>query len=192
MKKIAITGGIGSGKSTVCQIIKELGYPVHSCDEIYKEIADTQDFIQKIAEIFPIAVTEGKINKKTLSSIVFSNENELEKLNQISHPLIMKKLLEKMNTARSALVFAEVPLLFEGNYQNLFDFCLIIRRKKADRIQAVQKRDNISKKEILERIKNQVNHCKIKSSPTVFKITNNGSREELQEKIENYIKTLYE
>ena len=68
MKKIAITGGIGSGKSTVIELIKDQGFPVFSCDEIYKEIIVSKEYIQKIQENFPTAVKNGLIDKQILST----------------------------------------------------------------------------------------------------------------------------
>ena len=190
MKKIAITGGIGSGKSTVCNLLKQQGYPVFSCDEIYREIMKSPNYIQSVERIFPSAVQNGKIDKTVLSSLVFSNPDKLKTLNRIAHPLVMKRLLAEMNESQEPVVFAEVPLLFEGNFQNLFDGCLIVRRRKADRIQSVQKRDGLSKEEILSRIQNQVNHCKIKSTPTIRKITNSGGVDALKEKVIAYLKTI--
>ena len=72
-KKIAITGGIGSGKSTVARIIKERGFPVFSCDEIYKDVIKSAEYIEKIAQIFPNAVKNNIIDRQTLAKIVFSD-----------------------------------------------------------------------------------------------------------------------
>ena len=119
-KKIAITGGIGSGKSTVLHIFGEMGYPIFSCDEIYREIIDTAEYVKKIEMTFPRCVVDGKVDRKLLASTVFGNGEALEKLNAIAHPLIMQRLLEEMKNCTSEKVFAEVPLLFEGNYEALF------------------------------------------------------------------------
>ena len=110
--KIAITGGIGSGKSTAIAHIKELGYPVFSSDEIYRDILRSKAYIQKIRSVFPEVVKEVEIDRKALASVVFSNDQAREQLNSIAHPMIMEKLLSEMNSTNSSLVFAEVPLLF--------------------------------------------------------------------------------
>jgi dephospho-CoA kinase len=112
-KKIAITGGIGSGKSTVSNILKVKGYPVYSCDEIYAELVNSKIYIDEIKKVFPTAVKQGKIDKKCLAEIIFSDKQERTRLNEIAHPLIMQTLLARMNESDSQIVFAEVPLLLE-------------------------------------------------------------------------------
>ena len=73
-KKIAVTGGIGSGKSTVCKLIENMGYSVFSCDKIYQNIIHSKRYVQEIERVFPSVVKQGEIDKKLLSEIVFSNE----------------------------------------------------------------------------------------------------------------------
>ncbi len=150
--KVAVTGGIGSGKSTVLHCIKQMGYPVFSCDEIYKELVSTKDYIEIMQKNFPKAVVNGELQRKVLSEIVFNNESEREKLNQITHPLIMAKLHEKMEQAVGELVFAEVPLLFEGNYEKQFDKIIVIMRDTHKRIEGVMQRDGLSEENIKKRI----------------------------------------
>ena len=154
-KKIAITGGIGSGKFCVLRKIKELGFSVFSCDEIYKEIIKMPAYIHKITEIFPTVIENGEINRQKLADIVFNDKRELEKLNSIAHPLIMERLYCYMDNDSSNLTFAEVPLLFEGGYENDFDAIIIVVRKEEDRIAAVSLRDNLTEDKVVSRIKMQ-------------------------------------
>ena len=153
--KIAITGGIGSGKSTVCDILKEHGYEVFSCDEIYKNLLCDALYVEKVKAAFPNAVECGRVNLNKLSSIVFNNETDLKKLNDIAHPAIMQKLLNEMNTAAGKLVFAEVPLLFEGEYEHLFDKIFVVTRNRDERIASVMKRSNLTREEVLSRMQMQ-------------------------------------
>ena len=139
--KIAVTGGIGSGKSSVTKIIREKGFPVFSCDEINKQLLTKKDYINRIEKIFPEAVEGGKIIKSRLAEIVFSDETALKKLNSVSHPLIMNELNRQMNS-RKGLVFAEVPLLFEGGYEDLFHKIIVVCREKEQRILSVMQRDH--------------------------------------------------
>ena len=157
-KKIAITGGIGSGKSTVIQILKEKGYDVFSCDAIYQNILTSKEYVQEIERAFPSAVFDGKIDKKKLANIVFNDPSAREKLDSIAHPLIMQTLLNKMNSAKSSIVFAEVPLLFEGDFEHLFDEIIVVMRKEEDRIAAIQQRDGLSNEQVRNRMNSQIDY----------------------------------
>ena len=191
MIKIAITGGIGSGKSTVANFIKKLGFPVFSCDEIYHRLQNTDQYIEKIEKVFPDCVNGGRIDKKKLSALVFSNAKALNTLNAISHPLIMERLETEMQTAQSNLVFAEVPLLYEGNFQNRFDKILVVLRNVEKRIESVAKRSSLSITEIIARIKNQYPHeDNISTDPNVFYIKNEGDFSDLENQVKSVIERL--
>lgn len=154
-KKIAVTGGIGSGKSLVLQCIQELGYPVFSCDEIYKEISETPQYLEKIKEVFPDCVHHNALDRKKLSNIVFNDRTKLKKLNEISHPLIMNELYARMDQSNAKFVFAEVPLLFEAGLEKDFHETIYVKRNIEDRIQSVILRDKTDRKSVEERIRQQ-------------------------------------
>ena len=158
MKRIAITGGIGSGKSTVSSILKGLGFAVLSCDEIYKEIICSDEYIKRVGEIFPEAVKNQAIDKAILAKIIFFNSENRKKIEEIAHPLIMDELLKRMEEARRDLVFAEVPLLFEGGYDTLFDGIVVVNRDKNLRIQAVKDRDRLGIEAIEARMNAQFDY----------------------------------
>lgn len=153
--KIAITGGIGSGKSTVCDIIKAHGYKVFSCDEIYKQLLCDVDYVKRLAGIFPDVVRNNCIDAKKLASIVFDDETALKKLNAIAHPMIMKRLLNDMAREQDKLVFAEVPLLFECGYEHLFDKIIVVERDIEERITSVIKRSHLTREEVSKRMQSQ-------------------------------------
>ena len=111
--KIAVTGGIGSGKSTVCRILQEQGYPVFSCDEINRALWQEKDYLDGLRTRFPSCFTDGKPDKKALSALVFSDRKALERLNAYAHPRIYARLKEQMESVGRDC-FAEVPLLFYG------------------------------------------------------------------------------
>lgn len=160
MKKtvIAITGGIGSGKSTVAGIIKRLGYPVYSCDTIYHEIYPSKEYQALLKATFPSLPSAEIIDRKTLAALVFSDECALKKLNAISHRAIMSVLDEKIAATESALVFAEVPLLFECGFENGFDYVLIVVRSLSERLAAISARDNLSNEQAMQRIQSQYDY----------------------------------
>ena len=188
MKKVAITGGIGSGKSKVLSIIQNADYPVFSCDEIYKKVIVDEKYIKKIAEIFPTAVIDGKIDRKILGEMVFSDDENRKKLDAIAHPLIMQRLVEEMSLVKSNIAFAEVPLLFEGGFQSFFDGIIVVKRDKQLRIDGIEIRDNLDKKSIEDRISAQFDYdCAdnqaILEKNNVKFILNNGSVDELKEQV---------
>ena len=137
------------------QKLNELGYVTLSCDEIYKEIIKEPNYIQTIAQMFPEVVEKEGINRRKLADIVFSDKQKREALEKVAHPLIMSSLYKSMDNANTSLVFAEVPLLFEGGYEKDFDVVILVKREEVDRINAVTKRDGLSIKEIEQRIKSQ-------------------------------------
>lgn len=127
---IAITGGIGSGKSSVAEIIRTMGFPVFSCDNINRELMKDAKYIEEIKILFPTAIENGKIVKEKLAKLVFDDKQALKKLNALSHPLIMQKLREQMEKEDSKFVFAEVPLLFESNSLNYFNRAIVVLRQE--------------------------------------------------------------
>lgn len=187
MKKrvsIAVTGGIGSGKSMVLSFLKNLNYSVFSCDQIYKELSCDEEYLKELEKIFPNIIDEsGCLNRALLSEIVFSNRENLEKLNNLSHPLIMKKLQENIER-ENGLVFSEVPLLFEGKLENQFDYIIVVFRKKQDRINAVSLRDNKTKSEVEQRISNQFDYDNqidsLNKKKNVFILKNDSSLQDLK------------
>ena len=194
-KKIAVTGGIGSGKSTVLSILKTEGYPVFSCDELYKSIVTTQEYINLIAKHFPTCIVGNELDKTRLSAIVFKDKTKLALLNSLAHPLIMCDLMKKMNQTENELSFAEVPLLFEGNYQTLFDAVFVVMRNRENRIQSVIERDAIQKEQVEDRISSQLNYEDITvqeklKKDHIFILENNQDICALREKIKTLLKII--
>lgn len=186
-KRIAVTGGIGSGKSTVCAALKKYGFPVFSCDEVYRELQREKSFLEGLKKIFPSVVTKEGLDKKALSAIVFSDSSALEKLNAYTHPRIMERVFERMDGF--SLAFAEVPLLFEAKLEGEFDGVLVVMRKEEDRLAAVCARDGVSEEAVRDRIKNQFDYeNNLKSGHTV--IYNDGDKDSLERKVWQYIKKI--
>lgn len=194
-KKIAVTGGIGSGKSTIVKILREMGYPVFSCDEIYADLRENAVYLQKLSETFPQAVVNGRLDKKRLSSIVFNDSKQRERLNDLSHPIIMQTLFDLMNSQSEPLVFAEVPLLFENGFEKDFNAVIVIRRNLNGRINAICQRDSLSRGEALQRIRAQFDYDDLDNqnylrSINAYFIQNDGSKSDLQKKVTDMLKTL--
>lgn len=188
--KIAVTGGIGSGKSTVAKYIEAKGYPVFSCDEIYKEIYASESYQALLLQLFPSCQVGGKIDKKQLSKHVFSNTDELKKLNDLSHLKIMSAIEDKVEACCQRLVFVEVPLLFEGKYEDAFDFIFVVLREKNARIASVVARDNLTIQEVVLRMESQWDYDRREnqaylSQEKVYVIRNENTVETLLENTES-------
>lgn len=157
---VAVTGGIGSGKSEVMKIIQTLGYPVFSADSVAHEIYDDKEVLEKTAQEFPDSVVGYKVDRQKLADLVFCDESKRKKLERITHPAIMRILFREMEQAGSDVVFAEVPLLFEGGYDKDFDAVIVVMRYLQKRIRSAAERDKVSEEKIILRIKNQFDYEK--------------------------------
>lgn len=173
--RIAIIGGIGSGKSEVLSVAREMGITCLSADEINNELLHTPDYIAQIQELFPSCVNDGAIDKKELACIVFSDDDKRKLLNSIAHPRIMQKIAE---CTISPLV-CELPLFIEGG-DTAFDEVVLVSTSLAKRIKRLKNR-GFNLKGALERIRTQVSNSTLKRHATIV-ITNNGSIEDLRKK----------
>jgi len=129
MKKIAITGSLGTGKSTILKILQNLGFSTFSCDEVVKNLYKDPDIQKKIIEIFgkEILSIDGKLNKKKILEKILEDNKLKEKLESLFHPLVKEKLLEFIRERKKEkIIFAEVPLLFEVGWEDLFDEIWVI------------------------------------------------------------------
>ena len=197
MKKVrvAITGGIGSGKSAVAEYIASLGYLVYSCDAIYKNIFQRKEFQNKLLKEFPNCEIDGRVDKKRLASHIFSDETARERLNQLSHKEVFVELEKLISSSRQDVVFVEVPLLFEGGYENQFDYVLVVVRSLHQRIKSVVERDGLSQEEVLQRISAQwdyENNLSDLKGNKYFIFENNETISRLHEKITAILKSINE
>ena len=196
MKKkiVAITGGIGSGKSTVLNFVKTSGYTAISCDEVYNEIIKTHHYKKKLKNLFPNCVSGNfilKVDKTALSNKVFSDPEKLKALNDLTHPLIMEKALNKAEKGTGIISFIEVPLLFEGGYQDLFHNVIVVKRNYNDRVESVKKRSNLTEQQVKERIANQIDYDTFDFGD-YYVVQNDDTERALREKISAIIKEIRE
>ncbi len=193
-KIVAITGGIGSGKSTLLKFLSTSGFTTVSCDKVYSDIIKTRSYKKKLKNLFPDCIKGKlllKVDKKALSEKVFNNKESLGKLNALVHPLIMERALKIASKGDTALAFIEVPLLFEGDFQNLFHHVIVVKRNLKDRIDSVINRSKLSKQEVLNRVSNQIDY-ETQDFTDYFVIENNGSEREFREKVSQVLKQIRE
>ncbi len=190
----AITGGIGSGKSEVLSHIGQLGYKIINLDEVYADLLQNTEFLNEVCAItgtMPKEETDGRmtLNRKEVSEKVFSDPDLLKRLNEYTHPIIMreaKKTAEKCG----GVVFCEVPLLYESGLENLFDYVLVITREKKERVRSVSSRSGLTEEEVEKRIKNQFDYANLVVDEHTIVIENNGNLNDLYGKVELAIKKI--
>lgn len=190
---VAVTGGIGSGKSFFTELLKEKGFSVLSCDKIAREIFEDYSMKKKLKKLFPSAVSGKiflKVDRKKISDIVFIDEEALSRLNALTHPVIIEKTIKRAKKLKSP-VFVEVPLLFEANCSHLFDKTVVIVRDKNERIDSVINRSNLTKEEVLSRMANQVDYDTLDLSNYIV-INNDGNEENLKSQLYPMLQKLYE
>lgn len=157
-KVVGITGGIGSGKSTLIEYVKNLGYSIYIADFEAKNLMNQKEIINKIQFLFETSVLtkDNLLDRKKLSQLVFNDPIKLAKLNELIHPLVKQHFIDWLNIHTSEkIIFKEAAILFEsGSYKDC-DYTILITAPQDTRVQRVMLRDNISQEEVLERIKNQ-------------------------------------
>lgn len=185
MKKIAITGNIASGKSQAEKLFFEMGYPVYDSDDIAHAI------LEEMTEFYGYDVfINGKIDRKKLGSLVFSNPDARKNLESIIHPQVKKKILEIFQKHISdKLVFVSVPLLYEAGFNTMFDKILLIAVDETLQLSRLMQRNNLTKEEALCRMNSQMPQKeKIKAADYV--IYNNSSIKDLNIQLYEFIEQI--
>ncbi len=159
MYRIGLTGGIGSGKTTVARILETLGIPVYYADDAAKTIMKTDtDLIQQIIHHFGEACyAEGQLQRKYLADIVFNNPEKLALLNSLIHPVTIRHSEEWFHRQTTPFAVREAALLFESGASENLDFIVGVYAPKQLRLQRVIKRDGLSVEEIQKRMDRQIN-----------------------------------
>lgn len=158
MLKIGITGGIGSGKTTVAKVFEVLGIPVYYADEAAKEIMYKNEPLkqQLIFHFGKDTYVDGKLNRKHLSSIVFADKEKLELLNSLVHPVTIADAEQWFRQQQSPYVLKEAALLFESGAAEGLDYIIGVTAPVAVRIKRVMDRDGVTADEVKRRMQNQI------------------------------------
>jgi dephospho-CoA kinase len=157
MKRIGLTGGIGSGKSFIAQIIEHMGYPVYYSDARAKELTKSNPMIKMgLISLFGEEVYEGnKLNAKLIASKIFHNDELRKKVNELIHPIVRADFENWALNQNSELVFNEAAILFEtGSYRN-FDAIVLVCAPIELKIERVMNREKSSREAVLERMSKQ-------------------------------------
>lgn len=175
MKKIGITGGIGSGKTYVSKVFESLGIPVFNADiEAKKLMSTSSELIQSIKYDFGNDIFDDYIlNTKKLASVVFSDTEKLRKLNSLVHPIVRQEFLRWQVKKKSTYVIKEAAILFESDSNKGLDAVICVTAPINLRIDRVKLRDGYSYREIKNRIENQISQEE-KENLSDYIIVNDG------------------
>jgi dephospho-CoA kinase len=191
--KVAITGGIGSGKSTFANYLASKGYAVINADDISKDILSFDEKIKKIIikEFGSDSYKDGKLNKKFIALQVFSNPANLTKLNSILHPQVLQKIdtIIKIKYKDEKIVFVEAALIYEADIEKMFNYVILVTSDFNIRLRRSIKSGKFTEDDFIKRDKNQIPQEE-KEKRADFIFSNNGSKKDLIKKADLLLLTL--
>jgi dephospho-CoA kinase len=169
--KLGITGGIGSGKTSVCKVFTLLGIPVFSADDEARFVMENDKGM--ILRLNTLAGQDlysgGNLNRALLASLVFNDQSLLDKLNSLVHPVIFRKFIEWSNKQSAPYVIMEAAILIESGASSLVDKIAVVVAPFEERIERVIQRNYLTREQVLERIRNQMDDEKrLKSADFVI------------------------
>lgn len=175
--KIGITGGIGSGKTTVARIFEVLGIPVYYADDAAKRIMNEDPVLKaEIVKNFgEQSYIDGKLNREYLASIVFNDKKKLSVLNGLVHPATIRNSVQWMKCQTTPYAIREAALIFESGVQGQLDFVIGVSAPLEMRIDRAMQRDNLTRQQVLDRMDRQINET-IKMRLCDFVIVNDAKK----------------
>ncbi|MDR1585427.1 MAG: dephospho-CoA kinase [Prevotellaceae bacterium] len=188
---IGITGGIGSGKSTLSELLRKRGYFVYDADVETCRLQNKDEEIRRnITDLFGKEAyrASGELNRPFLAQIVFNNAEKLQQLNGIVHPAV-KKDFQNWVKAHSGeeFLFQESAILFESGFYRMFDKIIAITASEDIRVERVTKRDNIAREQVMERMARQLPEKELAALADFIVNTDNGLTEESIERIIRFL-----
>jgi dephospho-CoA kinase len=191
MVRVGILGSVGSGKSFVANIFKELGFNIFSADNEVANIYKHNETVnKKISKFFKLKLYKGKISKQELRDSLKKNPNKFTFLNKIIHPIVRKKLaLFLTKLKKKKLVVLDIPLLVENKMFNLVDIFIFVKTKPTSFLSRIKKRKNLDK-QFLNILKKQQTGGKNKESYADF-IIYNSSKNKVKLQVKNIIDKIF-
>ncbi len=159
MKRIGITGGIGSGKSVVSQLLRVMGYPVYDTDSEAKRLMNTSPGLKaQIAEAFGSDVYDGSgvLNRALLASRVFGQADCVTRLNAIVHPAVRQDFFRWSRSLKDSVCFVESAILYESHFDELVDEVWVVAAPEEQRVERVRQRSGLSAEEVKRRMASQL------------------------------------
>ena len=158
MLKVGLTGGIGSGKSTVARVFEVLGVPVYYADSAGRMLVDNDPGIRTeiIKHFGKESYKDGRLDRQYISTIVFGDEKKRELLNEITHPVIISDAAKWMKKQNAAYIIKEAALIFESGSEKDLDYVIGVKSPRGLRIKRVMERDSTSKAEVIKKMESQM------------------------------------
>jgi len=174
---IGLTGNIGSGKSTVAALLREMGYPVLDADLLAERARELKK--AELKALFPEAFRGEELDRRRLAQVVFQDPQKLRALEALLHPEVRRLLAEELSRIEAPLVFVEIPLLFEKGWEGRLDGVVLVAAPLEERLRRVMARSGLSREEVLARERAQMPEEEKRRRAT-WVLENRGSLEELR------------
>ncbi len=192
MKIVGLTGGISSGKSTVSSYLKQLKIPVIDADEVARKVVEpNSQGAREIRKTFGSDVFEedGSLNRQKLGSLIFSNAENRQKLDDLLQPLIKIMILDEIEEYRQKgenMIVLDLPLLFEKQYEELCEDIIVVYIPKELQLERLMRRNQYTKQEALSRIDSQLSIEEKRKRATVL-LDNQGTIQQLYHQVEQWL-----
>lgn len=188
--KVAITGSIACGKSTVTSYLTKKNYRILDADKIGHELLENEKVIEKLKEEFSEEILqEGKVDRKKLGSIVFADKEKLKILNSIMHPQIRKEITKQVASNKDKIIFIDMALLFEAKFDDIVDKIIVVHLDAETQLTRLINRNGFSKEEAQLRISSQMS-SEEKKKLANYVIDNSGTLEETYKQIDKILERL--
>jgi dephospho-CoA kinase len=181
--RVGVTGGIGSGKTEVANILQELGALVIDTDELARlAVAPESEGLKAIAEQWPQAIRNGELDRGAMAQIAFADPRARERLNAIVHPIVRALAVKQEERAEPGqLIVHVVPLLFETGYAGMMDRSILVTAPLEERIRRVMLRDRVDEEQVRARIAAQIDPEAARAFAD-YVIANDGNRDRLRQR----------
>lgn len=184
MLKVGLTGGIGSGKSTVAKVFQSLGVPIYFADTEARKFLYAKGMVQLMLAKWGVEVLRNEqVDRAFIASIVFQDKNELQWLNDQIHPLLIKDFDRWCSKQSAPYVIQEAAILFEAGFDVLFDQIISVEADRETRIERVMGRDNLDREAVVARIEMQWSDAKRREKSTHI-ISNENHQKVLSQVLE--------
>ncbi|WP_086348044.1 dephospho-CoA kinase [Candidatus Enterococcus clewellii] len=189
---LGVTGSIATGKSTAVEVFRKAGYPIVDSDQIARRVVEPgTPGLQAIVNVFgeEMLNSDGSLNRKALGKLIFSDEKQREKLNQLLAPFLEEAIIGdiQLATKESDLVIADIPLLYEQGYECHVDQVAVVYIPESLQVKRLMKRDALTEAEAIQRVKSQES-IELKKAKADVVFDNQGTMVQLENQVHDWLK----